>query len=303
MTTRKPDISLRADEFVAAGFARIARELIAHATDRIQRPTADRGEDVHVVRTIIKRLRGILRLLAPAISPTFLERENAHLRKAARRLAFSRDTAIARQTLTTLVKSRGNKRRRKAVAAAQAVLDKLVGPDVRIEEAMHEVVQDLAQTGRRIQRLRIAGTGWGVLGPGVQAVYRQGRNRMNVAFTKSDEASFHRWRIRVKHLYYALQLLEPVWPKRLGKMIARLHRLQAILGDDHDLATVKTLFRKASDGFADADAARQIVDCLDRKSRKLKRASRPLGKAIFRESPRRFAHELGERWSVWKKRR
>ena len=64
---KEPDISLRAGEGVAAGFARITRELIACAIARVERTTSDRGEDVHAVRTVIKRLRGMLRLLGQAI--------------------------------------------------------------------------------------------------------------------------------------------------------------------------------------------------------------------------------------------
>jgi len=93
----RPDISLHADEPLRAGLLRVADSLIQYAVGCIERPTNDRAEDVHVVRRSIKQLRAIMRLVRLAIGRAFFERENAHLRKAARRLAFARDNDVARQ--------------------------------------------------------------------------------------------------------------------------------------------------------------------------------------------------------------
>lgn len=95
----KPDFSLHADEPLRAGLIRVADALIQNAVDRIRGPTSDHGEDVHLVRVTIKRLRAMLRLIRPVISKTAFDRERARLRKAARRLSFARDSDVARQTL------------------------------------------------------------------------------------------------------------------------------------------------------------------------------------------------------------
>jgi CHAD domain-containing protein len=59
---------------------------------------------------------------------------------------------------------------------------------------------------------------------------------MQASFAHPTGLAFHRWRIRVKHLYYQLEWLEPVRPKRFAAMLKRLHRLEEKLGADHDLA-------------------------------------------------------------------
>jgi len=85
---KKLDVSLHADEPLRAGLLRVADSLIQNAVDRIRYPTTDRVEDVHLVRVAIKRLRALLRLIRPVIRETTYDRENARLKKAARRLSF-----------------------------------------------------------------------------------------------------------------------------------------------------------------------------------------------------------------------
>jgi CHAD domain-containing protein len=72
---------------------------------------------------------------------------------------------------------------------------------------------------------------------------------MTAALDDGDDQAFHKWRIRVKNLYYELQLLEPVWRKRFKKMLSRLTKLQDKIDDDHDLVVLKGLLRKSPDAF------------------------------------------------------
>jgi len=43
-----------------------------------------------------------------------------------------------------------------------------------------------------------------------------------------------------------------------------------------------------------------VVAALVRQSRRLKKETEAMGKAIFREKPRKFADKLGKRWTVWR---
>jgi CHAD domain-containing protein len=124
---------------------------------------------------------------------------------------------------------------------------------------MSDVARDLEQIGRCIARLRVHGHDWQVIEPGLLAVYRRGRKQMNSAFAAGDDEAFHQWRIFVKHLYYELQFLQSVSPKRLGKMIERLKKLQDLIGADHDVAMLKSLLQKTPDRFG---APRQWCESL-----------------------------------------
>ena len=239
----------------------------------------------------------MLRLIRPVISRAAFDRENARLRKAARRLSFARDSDVARQTLATLPFSKG--RERDAAAAVLAGFNR--EPEAEISKATDQVELDLEQTRRDLYRIRISGREWKTIQPGLTEVYRQCRKRMERALRQSDDEDFHKWCIRVKNLYYELQMLQPVWPARLNKMIAALRRLQDEIGADHDIVVLKRSLRKTPDAFGGTETVERVVDSLEDKSRRLRRITEPLGRAIFDERSRRFVRELGQRWNKWRK--
>jgi len=276
---KKANASLPVDEPGAAQLVLAALGLIDKALDRIKRPAALRGEDLHAVRIAIKRLRAILRLIRPVISKTFFNRENAHLKKASRRLAFSRDTTIARKTIESL--SQSAPRRPEAFAAVLAGFKEHAASQTAVEKAMNRTGSDLEQSARRLERLRISRGGWKAVEPALRKVYCQGRRRMAAALENGDDNSYHRWRIRVKALYHQLQMLEPHWPHPVGPMIGRLKKLESKLGANQDIAMVASLLRKTPNAFGGAENVGQVLKCVDKKSRKLKRKTRLLGEAIF----------------------
>jgi len=292
---KKPDVCLHTNEPLGAGILRVAENLIDSITDSGEHPKQNEGEYVHNVRTTIKRLRALLRLIRPVVGETFFNRENARLRKAGRRLAVARDAEVARETLKTLPVSGDPEKQ--AVAAALAGLESKDGARTDIGDALNEIRKDLEQTKRSLQELQLVKGEWEVVEPGLQDVYRQSRKRMDRALQDGGDEAFHKWRIRVKNLLYELELLEPVWPKRMDKMTSRLSKLQDKIGCDHDIAVLKGLLRKTPQRFGGTEAVERLIRCLDGKSRKLRQAAEPLSEKIFAEKPRRFVRKLGRRWS------
>jgi CHAD domain-containing protein len=189
----------------------------------------------------------------------------------------------------------------KAVAAALVGLESKTQPRTNIGEALSQIRGDLEQTKRNLQRLRLIDGEWEVVEAGLQEVYRQTRKRMSTALHDGGDEAFHKWRIRVKNLFYELQLLEPVWPKRMDKMTARLSKLQDKIGLDHDIAVLKTLLRKTPETFGGSEAVERLIRRLDAESRKLRHATEPLGAKIFAKKPGRFVRKLGRRWSSWRR--
>lgn len=296
---KKPEVCLHTDEPLGAGILRVAENLIDSITDSGEKPKQEEGEYVHSVRTTIKRLRALLRLIRPVVGETFFNRENERLRNAGRRLAVARDTEVARETLKTLSVSDGPEKQ--AVAAALAGLESKSGTRTDISDSLNEIRKDLEQTKRNLQHLPLVSGEWEVVEPGLQDVYRQSRKRMDRALHNGGDEAFHKWRIRVKNLLYELELLEPVWPKQMDKMTAQLSKLQDKIGCDHDIAVLKSLLRKTPERFGGTEAVERLIRCLDSKSRKLRHAAEPLGQKIFAKKPRRFVRKLGRRWSDWKR--
>lgn len=296
-----PETSLRAGEPVIAGLLRICDALIQNAVERIKRPSHDREEDIHGVRITIKHLRAILRMVRPAIGEPTFRRENVSLKKTAQRLAFTRDITAGRQSLERLSKAASHKAGRQAVSLMLDHYRKNVvpPPPARRASAMRAVATALERSRLRLRKLHFTANDWQAMGPGLESVYRVCRKRMKRAYAAGGDEAFHRWRIRVKNFYYELQSLAPVWPKRFGRMIKRLKKLQDKLGDDHDLVVLKAALRRTPGSFGETTAIKIALCQLRKRSRKLRRDSRPLATAIFKEKPSRFVRHLQHQWTKW----
>jgi len=96
----------------------------------------------------------------------------------------------------------------------------------------------------------------------------------------------------LKNLYYELQFLMPLLRKRMRSQVARLRKVQELIGDDHDIAVLKAVLQSTPERFGGGPAVKRVVRRLEERSRRLRRASQPLAKKILKEQPRRFLREI-----------
>jgi CHAD domain-containing protein len=165
-----------------------------------------------------------------------------------------------------------------------------------VEPAFAEVRRRLEQTRRNFQRLRLRGSEPEILANGLRAVYRQGRHRMQNAIDLGEDSAFHRWRIRAKNLYYELEFLESVWPKRFHGLISRLSELQEKIGRDHDAAVLRARLKRSPENFGGSETVQRVINYLDSQTRKLRQSAVPLGRKIWRQKPRRFVYKVAQHW-------
>ena len=62
----------------------------------------------------------------------------------------------------------------------------------------------------------------------------------------------------MKYFYYQLQMLQPIWPKRLGAMVKQLKKLEDKLGKDHDLAVLGNILAEQPEQFVQAMAQSEL---------------------------------------------
>lgn len=288
-------VSLGGHESLQDGLLRVVDDLVDSAAQTDKKSSSDAQSHIHRLRTTIKRMRALLRLIRPVTGETFFRRENERLKYAAGCLSAARDKEVVSTTLSELPIS--GEAEKLAVEAALSGFEESPRPGNDLEKAIKQVKEALLQTRHRFHRLDLTGAEREVIESGLRTVYRQSRNRMKMALRDGDDEAFHRWRIRVKNLYYELQFLQSIWPKRLGKMVSRLSKLQDKMGFDHDLAVVKALLRKTPDTFGGRRSVDLLINRLDEKSRGLRRKVRPSGRRALAERPGRFVHRLSRRWS------
>jgi CHAD domain-containing protein len=157
----------------------------------------------------------------------------------------------------------------------------------------------LREVKARSRRWNMKGDDWEVIGAGVGRIYRGGTKRMKAAAGSRASEDLHDWRKQVKYLWHQLQILEPAWPGPLAELASQTHKLADHLGDDHDLAVLRTKVTSHRDAFEgkDYDA---LIAVLDRRRKQLQNKAFKLGARIFEEKPRRFVGRIGRYWQLWR---
>jgi CHAD domain-containing protein len=281
-----------------AGVQRIANAAIDRAVLLVAAPSVDPDEDIHVIRSTTKQLRALLRLVRLLVPDEAFRRQNVQLRKAARMLAGFRDAGVALETLAKLAEDSDTKSSRMAFEEAAVVVRKAPWVhDHQVGVATVRRVGAALESARPRWHSKIPkATQWRDAVVGLEAVYRACRSRRKKVLRIGDEESFHRWRIRVKNLYFQVQFLCPIWPKRLGRMTRKLQKLQGLLGDLHDLTVLEQLLRKQPKA---SGAVTVVLESLDRRRQKLRKRACKLGNELFAQKPAKLAAPLRKRLCKW----
>lgn len=292
-------VELQPDEAGLSGVRRILQEWLAAADAALHKKRIT-DANIHAARKQLKRSRAALRLLRRAIGEIAYRRENTALRDAARPLGVARDSKVLVAALDDLVERYGlatrslkldrfrRVLRQEQTSARQAITATLANKQRKV----------LREVKARSARWNMQADDWEIIGGGLRRIYRDGRKLMEVASSRDSE-DLHEWRKQVKYLWHQVQVLEPAWPGPLKELAEQTHKLADYLGNDHDLAVLRTKVRAHSDAFEgqDYDA---LVAVLERRRAQLQDRAFKLGARIFEEKPRRFVGRIGQYWELWR---
>jgi CHAD domain-containing protein len=273
----------------AREFARVAHEELASAIQQLRvGAKTEQAKAVHEARKSIKKLRALLRLIAPHLNATEFGTLNHALRNTGRTLSVLRDAQVMRETAEALLKDKrvdGESgaivRERLAVAWAHA------RKRIRIPAAFEKAAAALADLkDTEFSAVTLPPGDWRILKPGLKKTYKRGRRAMIEAEREQDPESFHEWRKRVKEHWYHARLLggfgNGVWEKRESD----LKKLETLLGDDHNLV----LMREA---IGDRDKeVKPFLRLLKERSRELRGEALQLGDRLYADSWSDLADQL-----------
>jgi CHAD domain-containing protein len=126
------------------------------------------------------------------------------------------------------------------------------------------------------------------IGAVIAAAYARSRAAMERAHVTGQSVTLHRWRKEVKTLWYQLRLAEPL-TTGVAPLVADLERLEAELGDDHNLVVLAATLRACRDlGTMRADV-RQIGRLAMRMRQLLRRRAFARGRRLYVRTPKAFA--------------
>jgi CHAD domain-containing protein len=291
------------DETVPEAVQRITDEQVERAVSALEQASGD-GLDaaVHDCRKRAKKLRGLLRLVRPALGKAAYGPANESFRDAGRELSGLRDAQAALATFDALIVASPDRLSEGGVGAVRAGLAALAEEATRAGDGRlrAERAADLFRAGRRhVARAELNADGWAAVGPGVEMTYRAGRRALADARRDTEPTVMHEWRKRAKDAWYHTRLLRDAAPSILEPLEDRFHNLSDALGDAHDLVVITDHLRASPDRFGGDAQSRAICGLADTRRAELERRAMSLGARLYAEKPSRYADRMGAYWHLW----
>jgi CHAD domain-containing protein len=297
------DPKLKHRESGTRGARRITRRRIKSALQTLVPEKSD-DDSIHEARKELKKARATLRLLRDALGKKAYKRENAALRDAARPLSAVRDGRVLVDALNSLVKLYGAPARslhltkfkqalsRRRTQSRKMVLGK-AGP-------LRHARKTLRKVRSRSDSWRVGRHGWSVLGPGLKRTYIKGRDAFKQAKTRPDNDTLHEWRKQTKYLWHELQLFDSLHAAEVQHLADVAHKVEDVLGDDHDLAVLYERALEARESFDKGSTHEALLNLIMRCRAGMQQKALQLGLRLYEDTPAVFNRRIEIIWREWR---
>lgn len=268
-----PDEALRAavERTLAVGVDAISNEQPAAAAGQV--------EPIHQFRVAIRRLRAAIDLFATAMHATQVRILKRDLGWCASQAGVVRECDVVEQ----IIGARGGRIEPSLTQSLQEIFHWLsarrraeqenLGATLESKRYLALIARLAKPALRKLPEATLESAAPALLQPMVRATIRAGTNLSEDAPTDA----FHRLRIRVKRLRFAVELLSQLGGKRMRKAARRLEDLQELLGTYNDVAVAITylhLYAGSEGARPEAVlAAGELIHSLVARQRKLGRRS------------------------------
>jgi len=293
------------DETVGDAFRRIARAQSDKALDEVGSAAANPADEdaIHDCRKRCKKIRGLIRLVRPALDQARYRAANEAFRDAARELSSLRDAQALLATFDSVVAVPTEPPRLDDFESVRAELVRRAGTEPDGDDAgasTFERAGDLLRAGHDlVVDADLHADGWGAVRGGLAQTYRRGRDALEVVYDDPTPDNFHELRKRAKYSWYHLRLLGPSAPAILDPLAKQFERLAEGLGDAHDLAVLRVQLDDDPDSFGGEATMHAALELLDQHREKLEHDGVSLAEQLYAEPPKPFARRLERYWDAW----
>jgi CHAD domain-containing protein len=260
---------------------RQCREIFLHQLGSALEELDGKKSNIHGARKQLKRARATLRLLRPTIGDELYQRENIAARDAARPLSLARDEEVMNGAIQGLGARFGPAA--SGLHLPHTNRKQSAPPLARIRTA-------LKASMARAHAWSIDVDEWDSIATGLHKTYRRGRRALRGSRRERTTEDLHEWRKQTKYLWHQLQLLTPMAPGPVGELADEFHHLADYLGDEHDLAVLRTR------------ATGQSTNLIDRRREELQDKAFALGERLYADKSQAFLHALHKYWTEWERR-
>lgn len=289
-------------ESVPKSVHRIVAEQAERAAAELGGGNPDIHDAVHNARKHFKKIRSVLRLLRRELGDRTYRWENDWFRDAAHRLGGARDAEAMIETFDQLAERYESLRDDGPLAQFRVDLlsrrERIIGEQQALPELARELSVQLHEVPKRLQDWSLKRKGFNAIASDLERSYRHGRKALHKAAGKPTDHRFHQWRKRVKDYWYHNRLLRRCWPALMEARVGELRRLSDLLGDDHDLAILRSTLKQEQDEFGEASP---LVACLAaRRQDELRAEACALGMRLYASAPACELDHLEALWRSWK---
>lgn len=298
-----PEYKFLPDESVEDGIKRIALGLTEKALSDIDDTEMNVHETVHEARKRCKEIRGLIRITRPSFEETY-KFENAWYRDTAKELSYVRDSQSIIESFDKLIDHYEDIDEDQFLS----IREKFVERRDQIAEDKGTLENLLGNFRRRIEQGRSRVDNWSLkkkdfkaFKEGFKKTYRRGRKAMPKSYQSPTAENFHEWRKRVKYHWYHIRLLQSSSERLLGDIEREVHLLADYLGDDHDLAVLKSTLLADPGAYADMNKIHDFIYLTDKRSLELRDNAKPLGEKIYSDKPKWKVNRFRIYWEAWKR--
>jgi CHAD domain-containing protein len=285
-------------ETVPEGIKRMAREQLDKAIAQTKPTAKRRDEAIHDARVSIKKLRALLRLAQSKRMNHVFAKELRCYRDAGRLLSEMRDAAVMVEALDKLVGHYAEQLTPKAFAELRKPFVRTLNRQYfHKNKAFAEMARTLKSARRRVATWSLNDDGFCAVRQGLKHSYKKGLVGMARVQTEPCVETYHKWRKRVKELWYQVRLLKSTWPATVKQLADELEQLADYLSDDHDLAILRQ--RVLQQSPKDRTQQEALVALIDQRRGELEAEANRLGERIYVERPKAFARRFGVYWRTW----
>lgn len=292
---------LQAAEPVPEEIRRIVSEQIADAVQELGDRRRNVHKAIHSARQRCKRVRAVVRLARTDLGDHYAT-ENRRFRDIARKLSNARDAEAVIESTDKLYAECEGPREIDLLRAVRRTLSarhrQVTAGEEGLAARMMEVADELREAQAQIAAWPLPTQGFDLLGPGIQKTYANTREAFFKAYRDPVDANFHEARKHVKYHWYHMRLVHNIWPHMLRAYRRSLKTLSDHLGDDHDLAVMRTIMLERTGTF-DARDLHDVMRLIERRQARLKTQAHVLGRRVFAERSANFRKRLGRYWQGW----
>lgn len=304
--SQTPEQFLRAT--ASSQFARIRVVMDRQCEQETDRQTL--VDDVHFVRRRLKRLRSLVRLIAPSAKER--READARLRDASRMLAALRDAHVCLETLDSVIALVPSEIQQSVNVWLRSEVDTISSSNNSLIDGDSgrllwiNVRKTLRRCSKMIRRWQIPGNDFAAFHEGLRSTYRQARSALSVAKRTNNAESWHEFRKYLKYHGTQLRMLAPICPPLLGAHQAVAIEVAESLGRDHDLAMLEAFLGRLREGQQGETCGEKndqldiIADVIKGQQALLRRKSSRSASLLLAESPKAFVSRLDAYWECWK---